>query len=88
MRPRLRREGTDVRFLSPCQYLGGIFDRAWWVFKGPGTQWVDELLPLVVDDGVGTFILASDDPRTMEQFVREVAPALREAGAAWSRQKR
>ncbi|TMR88081.1 LLM class flavin-dependent oxidoreductase [Nonomuraea basaltis] len=47
--------------------------------RGPSEQWVEELLPLVVEDGVGTFILATDDPRTMEQFAREVAPALREA---------
>ena len=39
------------------------------------------LLPLVVDDGVGTFILASDDPHTIETFAGEVVPALREAVA-------
>ena len=51
---------------------GGFLD-------GPREQWVDDLLPLVVGDGVGTFILMSDDPGTMEQFAFEVAPALREA---------
>ena len=33
----------------------------------------------MVEDGVGTFILMSDDPRAMEQFAQEVVPALREA---------
>jgi alkanesulfonate monooxygenase SsuD/methylene tetrahydromethanopterin reductase-like flavin-dependent oxidoreductase (luciferase family) len=47
--------------------------------NGPSKKWVDDLLPLVVNDGVGTFILMSDDPGTMEQFALEVAPALREA---------
>ncbi len=35
--------------------------------------------PMVVEDGVGTFILMSDDPEVMERFITEVAPALREA---------
>jgi FAD/FMN-containing dehydrogenase len=47
--------------------------------EGPSRQWVDEMLPLVVEDGVGTFILMTDDPRAMEQFAREVVPALRAA---------
>ncbi|TDC38491.1 LLM class flavin-dependent oxidoreductase [Micromonospora sp. 15K316] len=46
---------------------------------GPATGWVEDLLPLVVEDGVGTFILITDDVATMERFAREVAPALREA---------
>jgi RecB family endonuclease NucS len=33
---------------------------------------------LVIDNGVGTFILMSDDLAAIEQFTREVAPALRE----------
>lgn len=42
----------------------------------------DELLPLVLEDGVSYFILSSDDPGTIEQFGAEVIPALREAVAA------
>jgi alkanesulfonate monooxygenase SsuD/methylene tetrahydromethanopterin reductase-like flavin-dependent oxidoreductase (luciferase family)/FAD/FMN-containing dehydrogenase len=40
---------------------------------------VDQLLPLVLEDGVGTIILASDDPDALRRFADEVAPALREA---------
>ncbi|HLU72182.1 MAG TPA: LLM class flavin-dependent oxidoreductase [Nonomuraea sp.] len=43
---------------------------------------VERLLPLAVEDGVSTFILAGDDPAAIERFAREVAPALREAVAA------
>ena len=55
--------------------------------SGPGLQggpreWVEELLHYVLDDGVSTFILGSDDPRTLETFAAEVAPALRDAVAA------
>lgn len=53
---------------------GGFLD-------GPASQWVEQLLPYVVDDGVGTFILASDDPGTIRHFGAEVAPALKEAVA-------
>ncbi|AGZ38990.1 LLM class flavin-dependent oxidoreductase [Actinoplanes friuliensis] len=42
---------------------------------------VDELLPLVLEDGVGTFIVMTDDAATLERFAAEIAPALREAVA-------
>jgi FAD/FMN-containing dehydrogenase len=48
-------------------------------FDGPVAAWVDELLPLVVDDGFATLILMTDDPSTMARFAHEVAPALRAA---------
>jgi hypothetical protein len=40
------------------------------------------LLPYALDDGLSTFILASDDPETIRRFAQEVAPALRAAVAA------
>jgi len=52
-------------------------------------QWVERLLPLVLENGVGTLILGSDDPHELQRFAEEVAPALREAvareraGAVW-----
>ncbi|WP_127791841.1 LLM class flavin-dependent oxidoreductase [Agromyces sp. LHK192] len=49
------------------------------LLDGPPEQWVEQLLPFAVEDGVDTFILASDDPSAMAQFAAEVAPALREA---------
>ncbi|MEU4419024.1 LLM class flavin-dependent oxidoreductase [Actinoplanes sp. NPDC024001] len=54
------------------------------VFGDPAksaAQWLDELLPLAVQDGVGTFILGSDDPDELERFATEVVPALRAAVA-------
>ena len=44
-----------------------------------GQPSVDELLPLILEDGVGTIILASDDPRMLQQFAEDTIPALREA---------
>ncbi|MGH3163397.1 MAG: LLM class flavin-dependent oxidoreductase, partial [Streptosporangiaceae bacterium] len=47
----------------------------------PEAAGVDDLLPYVLRDGVSAFILASDDPRAIQAWGEEVAPALREAVA-------
>ncbi len=40
---------------------------------------VDELLPLILEDGVGTLIVASDDPGMLQHFAEDTIPALRDA---------
>ncbi|WP_159942031.1 MULTISPECIES: LLM class flavin-dependent oxidoreductase [unclassified Nocardiopsis] len=50
--------------------------------QGPPEQWVEDLLPLVLEHGFATFIVGTDDPRAIRTFGAEVAPALREAVAA------
>lgn len=47
--------------------------------QGPPEQWIEQLLPLALENGVATFILGTDDPRSIDIFGQEVAPALREA---------
>lgn len=47
----------------------------------PSERWVEELLPLVLEDGVGTVILGSDDPSELQRFAAEVILATREAVA-------
>jgi alkanesulfonate monooxygenase SsuD/methylene tetrahydromethanopterin reductase-like flavin-dependent oxidoreductase (luciferase family) len=56
---------------------GGFLD-------GPAAQWVEQLLPLVTEAGIDTFVLwPSESPAShLERFAAEVAPALREAVAA------
>jgi alkanesulfonate monooxygenase SsuD/methylene tetrahydromethanopterin reductase-like flavin-dependent oxidoreductase (luciferase family) len=51
---------------------------------GPAGQWVEQLLPLVVETGMDTFVLwPTESPAgQLEAFAAEVAPALREAVAA------
>lgn len=72
--------GRDPREIRRLVNISGQFSTLRGGFlNGTSQQWVDDLLPLVVDDGVGTFILMADDERIMEQFAHEVAPALREA---------
>ena len=45
---------------------------------GPSAHWVQVLGQLAAQDSIDTFVLFSDDPRTLEQFAEEVIPALRE----------
>ncbi|MGV9212925.1 LLM class flavin-dependent oxidoreductase [Micromonospora sp. RB23] len=45
---------------------------------GPAEQWARELAELALGEGIGTFILASDDPDDLRRFAGEVAPAVRE----------
>jgi alkanesulfonate monooxygenase SsuD/methylene tetrahydromethanopterin reductase-like flavin-dependent oxidoreductase (luciferase family) len=56
---------------------GGFLD-------GPAERWVEQLLPLVTETGMDTFVLGpSESPaRQLELFATEVAPALRQAVAA------
>ncbi|HLU63362.1 MAG TPA: LLM class flavin-dependent oxidoreductase [Protaetiibacter sp.] len=71
--------GRDPREIRRLLNIGGRFqDDDTGFLQGPPEQWVEQLLPLVTDDGVSSFILAGDDPATLETFATEVAPQLRE----------
>ncbi len=75
-----REVGRDPREIRRLLNIGGVFsDQREGFLHGPSAQWVEELLPLVIEDGIGTLVLAADDERTLTQFAEEVAPALREA---------
>lgn len=72
--------GRDPREIRRLVNISGQFAPSRSGFlHGPSDSWVADLAPMVVEEGVGTFILASDDPTTIEQFAREVVPGLREA---------
>jgi len=45
---------------------------------GPPQQWTEELAVMTFEYGVSAFILAADDPFTIERFANEVVPATRE----------
>jgi len=74
--------GRDPREIRRLANIGGQFAaRDGGFLVGPPAQWVEQLLPYALDDGVATFILASDDAGVMQLFAEEVAPALRQAVA-------
>ena len=62
----------DIRRIFDCH---GSFGQARQGFlQGPPTQWVEELLPLVIELGVSTFILVGDDPCAIQRFVPGLVP--------------
>ncbi|RHA40707.1 LLM class flavin-dependent oxidoreductase [Cellulomonas rhizosphaerae] len=67
--------GRDPREIRRLLNLGGIT-------AASIDDWVDELLPMVLEDGVSTLVLGSDDERALALFGEELAPALREAVAS------
>ena len=52
------------------------------LLDGPAKTWAEQLADLALTDGVGTFILASDDPDDIRAYAADVAPAVRELVAA------
>jgi alkanesulfonate monooxygenase SsuD/methylene tetrahydromethanopterin reductase-like flavin-dependent oxidoreductase (luciferase family) len=48
------------------------------LLDGPPDQWVADLLPLILEDGVDTLIVMVDDPGVMQVFAEQVIPPLRE----------
>jgi len=75
-----RGAGRDPAEIRRLLNISGRFSAAGHgLLDGPPGQWVEDLLPFVLDDGVGTLIVATDDPQTMQRFAEEVMPPLREA---------
>ncbi len=74
--------GRDPREIRRLLNIGGSFAaRNGGFLVGPSAQWVEELLPYALNEGVATFILLGDDPDAIRIFGEEVVPALREAVA-------
>jgi FAD/FMN-containing dehydrogenase len=75
-----REAGRDPREIRRLLNISGRFSGERGGFlDGPPGAWVEDLLPLVIEEGVGTLVLATDGAEGMERFAREVVPALREA---------
>jgi alkanesulfonate monooxygenase SsuD/methylene tetrahydromethanopterin reductase-like flavin-dependent oxidoreductase (luciferase family) len=73
------REPRQIRRIFDC---AGTFGPAGGGhLRGTPREWTEKLLPLAIEHGVSTFILVGDDPRAIETWGHEVAPAVREAVA-------
>jgi len=78
-----REAGRDPAEIRRVLNISGAFapvNRGF--LQGPPEQWADQLAELALTEGVGTFVLMGDDPRAIEIFGAEVAPAVRELVAA------
>jgi alkanesulfonate monooxygenase SsuD/methylene tetrahydromethanopterin reductase-like flavin-dependent oxidoreductase (luciferase family) len=74
------RSPRDIRRLLNIAGQFGTASRG--PLRGPTDQWAEELADLALSEGIGTFILASDDPDDLRRFAGEVAPAVRELVAS------
>lgn len=79
------RHPAQVRRL--LNITGAITPTPQGTLQGPVGHWVDTLTGWALEDGIGTFILGSDDPQTIQTFAAEIAPAVREAVAAERRSR-
>ncbi|MCW3844034.1 LLM class flavin-dependent oxidoreductase [Micromonospora yasonensis] len=71
--------GRDPAAVRRLLNVNGTFTRSSTGFlEGPPEQWVEELAGLALDHGISTFILGSDEPRAIQLFGQEIAPAVRE----------
>lgn len=73
--------GRDPREIHRLTHITGHF-------TGAPERWISALLPLILDQGVSTLVLATDDPATIHRFATDVAPALREARGEIPRSER
>jgi alkanesulfonate monooxygenase SsuD/methylene tetrahydromethanopterin reductase-like flavin-dependent oxidoreductase (luciferase family) len=72
--------GRDPREIRRIWDFEGSFGRPGRGVVGDAAEhWTAQLLPLVVEHGMSTFILISDEASTIRRFGDEVAPAMREA---------
>lgn len=75
--------GRDPKAVRRLLNIAGEFAPAGRAFlQGPAEQWAEDLAGLTLEHGISAFILATDDPATIERFAAEVAPATRELVAA------
>jgi alkanesulfonate monooxygenase SsuD/methylene tetrahydromethanopterin reductase-like flavin-dependent oxidoreductase (luciferase family) len=77
------RSPTSVRRL--LNISGRFAPAAADLLDGPPSHWASQLAELAITEGIGTFILATDDPPTISRFAAEVAPAVRELVGAGRR---
>ncbi|WP_433124849.1 hypothetical protein ACQPWW_20825 [Micromonospora sp. CA-240977] len=74
------RDPREIRRLLNL-FTVDVSSRSRGFLQGPPEQWVEQLLPLVLDEGVSTFLIGRDDPHLIQTFGQEIAPALRDAVA-------
>ncbi|MFF0470916.1 LLM class flavin-dependent oxidoreductase [Micromonospora zamorensis] len=74
------RDPREIRRLLNL-FTVDVSSRSRGFLQGPAEQWVEQLLPLVLEEGFSTFLIGRDDPRLIQTLGQEIAPALREAVA-------
>lgn len=70
--------GRDPREIRRLYNVFGSFGAGGGFLRGSVADWVEQLTGLVVETGMSTFILGTDDTDTLARFAHEVAPAVRQ----------
>ncbi len=73
------RSPLDIRRLYN---VSGRFGSSSGTLQGLPRQWAEQLAALTLDEGMATYILATDDPDDVRRFGEEVAPLVRDLVAA------
>lgn len=77
-----REAGRDPREIRRIFDFHGAFGSiGQGMVRGLPGDWVDQLVPIVIEHGISVLILIGDDPSAIELWGREVGPNLREAVA-------
>lgn len=79
---RAGRAPRDIRRLLNVMRVG-FGSRQPGMLQGAPDEWIEQLVDLALDHGIDTFIVAGDDESVLERVGAEVAPAVREAVAAF-----
>ena len=58
--------------------VSGSFGSGGGFLRGGPAEWAEQLASLTLDQGMATYILATDDPDDVRRFGEEVAPAVRD----------
>ena len=58
--------------------VSGSFGRGGGFLQGRPDDWAEQLAALTLDEGMATYVLASDDPDDVRRFGEEVAPSVRD----------
>jgi alkanesulfonate monooxygenase SsuD/methylene tetrahydromethanopterin reductase-like flavin-dependent oxidoreductase (luciferase family) len=75
--------GRDPRAVRRLLNISGQFAQSGrGLLVGPPKQWAEEIAEIALNHGTSGFIMAADDPTTIELFASEVAPAVRAHVAA------
>jgi hypothetical protein len=76
-----RRGRPEARRCAPALQHQRVLHRIRRLPQWTAAAWVEQLTELAITEGLGTFILGSDDPEMITIFAAEVVPAVREAVA-------
>jgi hypothetical protein len=74
--------GRDPREIRRMVSIRGEFlEEQIGFLEGSSADWLGDLLPLIIEDGVSTILLESANAATLRKFAQEIIPALRAAVA-------